>query len=385
MQAALSSTTLMTDKEVPHNNDAAAQASIEPGDVQVTEQLAEIALAQLSPEPAIGDVSDVASGETVEPAEMGETAEALTMTETWSTDALPGEVLATRRAELRWSLEEAAERLKLTPRQVSALEANDFASLPGMSSVRGFVRAYAKALGLDPQPLLALLAGEPNPAHGPMVLRRPLPTKGFPGRRSVPPPRRSSWLSRLVIAMVLIAAVVGAGVEAHRSGWLPAAALDSLSAELSLPSLPELPQLPQLPTLPKLPQLPQFGSSPAASAETSEGTAAGGDAETTTDSAAAATSASASDAGTQPQKPVANAAPALQIKLSEDAWVEITTISGNRIVSRLMKGGTSESFDIPEPAVLVVGNASAVEARLRGQLLNLKAVARDNVSKLSIK
>ena len=76
---------------------------------------------------------------------------------------------------------------------------------------------------------------------------------------------------------------------------------------------------------------------------------------------------------------------ALQLKLREDAWVEITTFSGERIVSQLIKGGTTAAFDITEPSVLVVGNAAAVEARLRGQLLNLKAVARDNVSKLSIK
>ena len=54
-------------------------------------------------------------------------------------------------------------------------------------------------------------------------------------------------------------------------------------------------------------------------------------------------------------------------------------------MSQLIKGGTTAAFDITEPSVLVVGNAAAVEARLRGQLLNLKAVARDNVSKLSIK
>ncbi len=56
---------------------------------------------------------------------------------------LPGSILAAKREEFRWSLQEAAERLKLTPRQVTALESNDFAALPGMSSVRGFVRSYS--------------------------------------------------------------------------------------------------------------------------------------------------------------------------------------------------------------------------------------------------
>jgi cytoskeleton protein RodZ len=65
--------------------------------------------------------------------------------------------------------------------------------------------------------------------------------------------------------------------------------------------------------------------------------------------------------------------------------VEISALNGNKLVSRLMRAGTTERFDVSEPVILVVGNASGVEANLRGQPLNLRAVARDNVSKLSLK
>ena len=97
------------------------------------------------------------------------------------------------------------------------------------------------------------------------------------------------------------------------------------------------------------------------------------------------------------QAPVAPAAPVvveqksidpsrlLELHLREDAWVEISTINGNKLVSRLMKAGATEQFDMNEPVVLVVGNASGVDATMRGQPLNLRAVARDNVSKLSLK
>ena len=269
-------------------------------------------------------------------------------------DVLPGEVFAARREELRWSLDEAATRLKLTPRQVSALEANDFASLPGMSSVRGFIRSYAKALGLDPEPLLEMVAREPNPAQGPMVLRRPLPSNGFPGRPSAPPPRKSKWRNRIILALVLLAAGFAAGFEAYRSQWVQIPPMDTLMAELPLPDL----------------GLREFFGASSAEPEQTD--------------ASNNVSAEAGPRGAKSQ-PAPAPAPALQLKLSEDAWVEITTVSGNRIVSQLIKGGTTAAFDIPEPSVLVVGNAAAVEARLRGQLLNLKAVARDNVSKLSIK
>jgi len=50
-----------------------------------------------------------------------------------------------------------------------------------------------------------------------------------------------------------------------------------------------------------------------------------------------------------------------------------------------MKAGTTELVEINEPVVLVVGNAAGIDATLRGQSLNLRAVARDNVAKLSLK
>ena len=271
-------------------------------------------------------------------------------------DVLPGEVFAARREELRWSLEEAATRLKLTPRQVSALEANDFASLPGMSSVRGFIRSYAKALGLDPEPLLEMVAREPNPAQGPMVLRRPLPSNGFPGRPSAPPPRKSKWRNRIILAVVLLVAGFAAGFEAYRSQWVQIPPIDQLMAEIPLPDL----------------GLREFFEVSSADAEQTE-------------SGDTLLAKAVPSMAKPPPAPAPAPVPALQLKLREDAWVEITTVSGERIVSQLIKGGTTAAFDITEPSVLVVGNAAAVEARLRGQLLNLKAVARDNVSKLSIK
>ncbi len=357
----------MTDKEAQPNEDAAALIGAESAELQFTE---------LSAAP----VSEGLSAEVTEAAEAVEASAAIEATEVsaaseasdavgtadaietvgtavWAQESLPGPVLAARRTELRWTLDEAAERLKLTPRQVSALESNDFAALPGMASVRGFVRAYAKALGLDPQPLLDMLSGEPNPALAPMVLRRPLPSNGFPGRRASPPPRRSSWRRKLVIATAFAGVLLAAGHQALRAGWLQLPSTDDLSAQLGLPSFSSLISW-------SADALP----APAADATSPE----------------AVTTAEVSADAPKPAT-VAPAAPALQLKFSEDAWVEITTISGQRIVSQLMKAGSDESFEITEPSVLVIGNASAVDARLRGQPLNLRAVARDNVSKLSIK
>lgn len=60
------------------------------------------------------------------------------------------------------SVHDIAERIKFAPKQVEALEANDFAHLPQATFLRGFVRSYARVLQLDEVSLLAALPSEPT-------------------------------------------------------------------------------------------------------------------------------------------------------------------------------------------------------------------------------
>lgn len=61
-----------------------------------------------------------------------------------------------RERELRAiSIEEVAQTTRIPLKTLRAVEADDFEALPGEVFVRGFLRAYAKALGLDPAPILA--------------------------------------------------------------------------------------------------------------------------------------------------------------------------------------------------------------------------------------
>ena len=68
-----------------------------------------------------------------------------------------GEVLARARQAQGISVADIAGRLRLHPRQVSALEEERFEQLPEVAFVRGFLRNYAKELRIDAKPLLAAL------------------------------------------------------------------------------------------------------------------------------------------------------------------------------------------------------------------------------------
>jgi len=68
--------------------------------------------------------------------------------------ANPGETLRQARESKGWSLASVAQQLNLTARSVAQIEAGDFSQLPGHTFARGYVRAYAKLLELDPNRLV---------------------------------------------------------------------------------------------------------------------------------------------------------------------------------------------------------------------------------------
>lgn len=93
-----------------------------------------------------------------------------------------GMALREAREALGMSVHDVAERIKFAPKQVEALEANDFAHLPEAAFLRGFVRSYARVLQLDEVSLLAALPREP--AKQP-VARSQAVNVAFPAIRSL--------------------------------------------------------------------------------------------------------------------------------------------------------------------------------------------------------
>ena len=83
--------------------------------------------------------------------------------------------------ELRWererrkvSIEKISQETKVASRHLQALEAGEYASLPGGVFRKGIVRSYLAALGLDEVSLLNDL----RPACARVALRIPMPGTG---------------------------------------------------------------------------------------------------------------------------------------------------------------------------------------------------------------
>lgn len=78
-----------------------------------------------------------------------------------------GKQLRQAREARNLSLEQVAQATRIRVRYLQALEAEQFELLPSTAQVRGFLRAYAAQLNLDPLPLLAALNGETAPQPPP--------------------------------------------------------------------------------------------------------------------------------------------------------------------------------------------------------------------------
>ncbi|WP_460885455.1 RodZ domain-containing protein [Pseudoduganella ginsengisoli] len=362
-----------------------------------------------------------------------------------ATKALPGAQLAAQREAMGLTVEQIADQLKLAPRQVVALEADDYDSLPNMAVTRGFVRAYAKVVKLDAAPLVAMIEVNPIAGHEhPQPARREISASFTESRfptmteRSNKP---SGWLLG-VAGIAVIAAAVGAyyvGLFPHLSaGQKEAAPAASAPAVVAAPpvaaSAPV--QSTNVPLVSVAPQpdpnapasAPATGVAPAASAPVAAPAvnqplaappAATGTQPVVAPATAGTAPAAAAKPGAQPgtQPPVANqpavagaavkpgaqpanpaapaaapapAAPApagaLVLTATEDSWITIQVPGMKKaLVSRMLKAGSTETIDIPEPALLIVGKPTGVKATLRGAALDLPAVPGGTISRVNIK
>ena len=300
----------------------------------------------------------------------------------------PGQVLAAQREAMGWTVEQVADQLKLAVRQVVALEAADYAALPSPAVTRGFVRAYAKLVRVDPAPLVAQIAidtpgaGELNAA----TARRPSPASfsqaKFPshGKRSALP---LLWIG----AGVALLAVAGG---AWKFGLLPFGQHAEPAAASAPPSLPatvgEAAHGGASDTLqnPSVPLISVPGPASAQAEAASAGAAAPGP--VVNMPATTATGAPPSALPAAPANPVATQAPAqaataaaaanvLVLNVREDAWVEIRPAKGGTpMIKRLVKAGGTETVNVDQPLRVIVGNPGAVSASLRGAPVALPLV-----------
>ncbi len=151
----------------------------------------------------------------------------------------PGVALAAAREAMGLSVEQIADQLKLAPRQVQAIERGDFDALPNRAVTRGFIRAYAKAVRLDPAPLVAMVEVEGAVGHADATVRPTKVTASFQESRFPSLTERNNGKPLgAIVAGVAVVALVG-GAAAWQFGLLPSLNLPSRVGVATPASAPE--------------------------------------------------------------------------------------------------------------------------------------------------
>ena len=269
-----------------------------------------------------------------------------------------GAVLTEARERLGLSIEEAALQLRLGSRQVQALENNDYASLPGVTFVRGFLRNYARLLGLDPESLLQSLRSHTQESAQQSISLHS--EKITLARRD-----KKSWLS-YAIASVLVGLILGGWMAYmdHREGRAVNPGAKTIEPVVEKPAVTEPvvaepakvdpPQVLLLPTE----QMTPSSTPQVAASEPPVKTATG---------------------------PVAVAGNVrLKFIISQRTWIGVADRNDNEIFNKTKAAGSEDMVEGLPPFKISVGNAAGVQMTFNGKPVDLAPYTKGNVARLTL-
>ncbi|MBZ9567658.1 MULTISPECIES: RodZ domain-containing protein [Modicisalibacter] len=332
----------------------------------------------------------------------------------------PGEVLRRERENQGLSIDEVATQLNLRPAVVSGLEADRYDEIPVAAYRRGYLRAYARLMGIDE----ASVVGAYNRQHG--DTRSDIERKITPVNTTRPPSRLGAWVFKLFTLLVIVGLIglsllwwqsrngndllgLGGGDEAAATALSgePAAETgaetDTPDATTDLPPLPDDAKAQAADAEPAASASAPTGDTAVAgatadtagTAETSatpsapaDGTAADTADTGSNDAPAAAatdTASATTDTAAEDQTPTADTARRLAFTFNEQSWTEIHDANDKRILVGLQPAGSQTTVEGQPPFRLTIGNASGVELTWHGETVDLGAhTGGNNVARFTL-
>jgi len=244
-----------------------------------------------------------------------------------------GEQLRVAREAAGLTQADVASRLKMPLRVVRSLEDEDWSRLGAPVFVRGQLRSYARLLGIDADPVVD--AAEVAPVAPPVLTPRTF----------TPPLQRiaEQVARRFVYVVMTMAIAIPVWLATRPQAELVAHDAAPLDVPATQPGM----------------QVPA--------------------------------NAARRNADDGPRPLVASlaslpprSAPGLSLRFEGDSWVQVTDADGKTIEQTLVHAGENRNYDPGEVAAVVLGNASAVEVRSRGQARDLAPYMRANVARFTV-
>ena len=143
----------------------------------------------------------------------------------------PGQLLAAKRQEYGWSAEDVADAMRLSEKQIVAIEADDYENLPGKTYIMGYWRSYAQLLKVSIDESIHVHRANLSPAL------REVPTGPTPVHvrgNEEKSRKRSAGLFACLLAACLLAIWYWQDPEAQFSHWINAG-MDKLTVLTETP------------------------------------------------------------------------------------------------------------------------------------------------------
>lgn len=325
-----------------------------------------------------------------------------------TTRANPGETLRQARENKGWSTAQVAGQLNLTENALRQLEQGSFDQLPGHTFARGYIRAYAKLLGMDQAQMVTAF----DQYTGTDATGSNVQALG----RVVEPVRLSRNLLRL-FSLALLAVLIGFGYFWWQERSARPAETGSLNMEhvevesadgtTEIHTLDEPEDQAVAEDQASTPAVPTEPVGDTGSAETpveaTPSTAATPPAPAATDSAQPQVPAvSALQPAAQPPvaaaSPVAPAAPpevpaapvvasagqgVVKVQFTADCWTQVTDADGKVILEGLKRKGDSLEVAAKAPVQLRLGFAQGAQVSYNGQPVEVTP-ARGGTARLKL-
>ncbi|MVV47699.1 helix-turn-helix domain-containing protein [Pseudomonas sp. PB120] len=327
----------------------------------------------------------------------------------------PGETLRQARESNGWSLAEVALKLNLTVNSLSNLEAGAFDKLPGHTFARGYIRAYAKLLGMDQTVLVQQFdqsTGTDSQGSSVHSLGR------------IEEPVRVSHTILRIVSLLLLIAVIGGGfiwwqdqtssrtkdqvslspehvevegadgttqihpldepedqavAEGQAEGSTTALALPQAetSAEAPAEAAPITPTAPVAAPAAPAPAAPVHSTAPAVAAPAAPTLAA------------PVVSAPPATASVTPTIPAPAAAPVagqgqVQLQFTADCWTQVTDGTGKVLLSGLKRKGESVSVSGKPPFAVRLGFARGAQVSYNGQVVDVAPFTSGETARLKL-
>ena len=316
----------------------------------------------------------------------------------------PGRALGNARRGRKLEIARIANELRLTPTTIEALERDDYGHLPSPVFVAGYIRTYARLLGLDPEPLIVSFRNLHPDAEAPPPRVRPRSQQTASAGRSL------GWLLPVLILPLIAGGAYywwansgGARSDIAANRAEPEQAeLSDMSPESPPPNQPE-----SRPDSAPAADLPQPTARPVSAAEAEALATAGnsvdfdavGMTKLAPETASPVAEDDAASVAKEAAEPAASATELVQptpaeaeptsgsavaIAFRGPCWVDIRDADGEVQLFGEMANGDRRVLDGKPPYSLVIGNASAVDMEVGGKPFDVNAVAKGNVARFKL-